>query len=110
MNILAKQAGVRSWNIESASEIALLLTVGGHVECVRILLEHGASATLANALGESALHVAAWDGHAEVVSLLLGSGASPSKRGPEGETPLLLAADGGHLEVHMHPSTQRIWL
>ncbi len=87
-----------------------LLTVGGHVECVRILLEHGASATLANALEETALHVAAWDGHAEVISLLLGLGASSSKRGPEGETPLLLAADGGHLEVHIYPSIKHIWL
>ena len=69
------------------------------MECVRLLLDHGASATLANALGETALHVAAWDGHADVMSALLAAGASVNKTGPEGETPLLLAADGGHLQV-----------
>ena len=66
---------------------------------MRHLLEHGASATLANALGETALHVAAWDGYADVISALLAAGASLNKTGPEGETPLLLAADGGHIEV-----------
>ena len=74
-------------------------TAGGHVECVRLLLENGASATLANALGETALHVAAWDGHADVIGVLLAAGASLNKTGPEGETSLLLAADGGHIEV-----------
>ena len=66
---------------------------------MKLLLEHGASATLANALGETPLHVAAWDGHADVISALLAAGACLNKTGPEGETPLLLAADGGHIEV-----------
>ena len=64
-----------------------------------MLLDNGASATLANALGESPLHVASWDGHADTVSMLVAAGAPVNKPGPEGETPLLLAADGGHLEV-----------
>lgn len=72
---------------------------GGHSECVRVLLDNGASATLANALGESPLHVASWDGHADTVSMLVAAGAPVNKPGPDGETPLLLAADGGHLEV-----------
>ena len=66
---------------------------------MRILLDSGASATLANALGESPLHVASWDGHADTVSMLVAAGAPVNKPGTEGETPLLLAADGGHLEV-----------
>lgn len=59
---------------------------------------------MANALGETPLHVAAWDGHADVISLLLAAGAAQNKHGPEGETPLLLAADGGHTEVAPSPS------
>ena len=66
---------------------------------MRILLDNGASATMANALGESPLHVASWDGHADAVSLLVAAGAPVNKPGPEGETPLLLAADGGHFEA-----------
>lgn len=59
--------------------------------------------TLANALSEAAVHVAAWDGHADVIGLLLAAGADVNKPGPEGETPLLLAADGGHYEVPQQP-------
>ena len=66
---------------------------------MRILLDNGASATMANALGESPLHAASWDGHADAVSLLVAAGAPVNKPGPEGETPLLLAADGGHFEA-----------
>ena len=66
---------------------------------MRVLLDSGASATLANALGETPLHVASWDGHADTVSLLVAAGAPVNKPGPDGETPLLLAADGGHFEV-----------
>ena len=76
---------------------------GGHADCVKLLLEHGATVTLANALSETALHVAAWDGHADVISLLLAASADVNKPGPEGETPLLLAADGGHYEVPQQP-------
>ncbi|MCJ1296901.1 hypothetical protein MMC34_008469 [Xylographa carneopallida] len=83
----------------AAAELDCGAETGGHSECVRVLLDNGASATLANALGESPLHVASWDGHADTVSMLVAAGAPVNKPGPDGETPLLLAADGGHLEV-----------
>jgi ankyrin repeat protein len=80
----------------------------GHVDAVRLLLEHGADADARGADSATALHRAAESGHAEVVRVLLNSGATPSAVDDDGRTALTRCAmlgaaqqlqAGGHAEV-----------
>ena len=68
-------------------------------EAARLLLEGGASATVAAPPMPPSLFVAAESGHAPTVSLLLAKGADPNGRGPGGATPLWLPVWNGHVEV-----------
>ena len=61
------------------------------IETLRVLLEHGAEATVAAAGGLTPLHLAAWRGAPGAVSLLLAHGTEISAKTPEGITPLHLA-------------------
>jgi len=72
---------------------------GGHLEVVKLLLEHGADPNVKNRDGKTPLHNAASEGHLEVVKLLLERGADPNVKDDDGNTPLHNAAWRGHLEV-----------
>ncbi len=80
-----------------------LAALGGHVECVKMLLRKSANAAvLANAAtsyGATPLHEAAMRGSVEVVKLLLAAGANPLAQNRLGETALHLAMSQGHKEV-----------
>lgn len=52
----------------------------GFLGCARVLLERGASVTARNAVGETALFVAAEAGQLEMVELLLQAGSDPAVR------------------------------
>ncbi|XP_054743032.1 poly [ADP-ribose] polymerase tankyrase-1 isoform X1 [Anastrepha obliqua] len=68
----------------------------GHVECVRILISHGATLDAVNSDGYTPLHVGV--AYAEVAHLLLKHGANPNlKTLNTGETPL-------HLAIRNHSS------
>jgi len=63
-------------------------------ECVRSLLDHGASLHyLHPADGRGALHEASVKGYAPIVNLLISRGADPALRDRSGQTPLDLALD-----------------
>ena len=52
-----------------------------------------------NGEGWTALHYAAWKGHLEVCKLLMSKGAEIDARGPNGITPVMMAVRGGDLET-----------
>ena len=68
----------------------------GHVDCVRLLLAHGAAADAAARDGCTPLHSAAAQGHAACCRLLLDAGSTVDARDLDGRTPLWLAAERGH--------------
>lgn len=68
-------------------------------EAARLLLEGGASATVAAPPMPPPLFLAAESGHAPTVSLLLAQGADPNARGPGGAAPIWLPVWNGHVEV-----------
>jgi ankyrin repeat protein len=74
---------------------------GGHVECVKALLAHGAAAQIKDTMtGVTPLHVACDRGFADIAKLLLDRGADVNDATAwPGETPLHRAATAGHVEV-----------
>jgi len=75
----------------AAGETALLCAVdGGNEELVRLLIDRGASVSLAGNGGVTPLHSAAGYGRAEIIKLLLVKGASVTAD-DEGDTPVAYA-------------------
>ncbi|XP_017942858.1 putative ankyrin repeat domain-containing protein 19 [Manacus vitellinus] len=68
-------------------------------ECVAILLEHGADPNLADAGGNTALHLAVLSKNTAVAGLLLEHNASSDAQNQMGFTPLKLAALLQHEEI-----------
>ncbi|MBK9089895.1 MAG: ankyrin repeat domain-containing protein [Holophagales bacterium] len=68
-------------------------------DAARLLLEAGASPSLATPQLAPPLFLAAESGHAPTVALLLGKGADPNSRGPGGAAPIWLPVWNGHVEV-----------
>ncbi|KAM6427072.1 ankyrin repeat and SOCS box protein 12 isoform 2-T2 [Liasis olivaceus] len=71
----------------------------GHVQCVRVLLAHGAEVDSLDVKAQTPLFIAVNNGHLDCVKTLLGAGASPSGSIHNNCTPLLTAAREGALEI-----------
>ena len=71
---------------------------GGHVDCVRLLLAHGAEVEAAARDGCTPLHSAAAQGHAACCRLLLDGGSTVDAKDLAGRTPLWLAAERGYAD------------
>jgi len=69
---------------------------GGHIEVIRVLLEHGADVSAKKMSLETPLHEAMRTGEREMVSLLLKHGADVTSRQWRYRTPLHIAAFNGH--------------
>lgn len=75
------------------------LQMNGRVECVHLLLRHGARHDMASAAGHSVLHVAAANRHCSVVERLVEAGACTDAQNAHGNTPLHSAAATGTVDV-----------
>lgn len=76
---------------------ALILAAGhGHVETVRVLLDHGADVNATDVSGWTALHAAAYKGSIEVMQLLLERGAVMPRNRWILSSPLVIAEKLGH--------------
>ncbi|CZT17723.1 uncharacterized protein RCC_03560 [Ramularia collo-cygni] len=70
----------------------------GHMECIRVLLAHGASTNIKAVGGDAPLHLAAQKGHLESLKLLLDKGAARDDTTSSGCTALHCAVSGGWKE------------
>lgn len=66
-----------------------------HVDCVKVLVEHGASVNVANAKGSTAALMATFNGHLPILQFLADAGADMEKANCDGYTPTLIAAREG---------------
>jgi ankyrin repeat protein len=71
----------------------------GHIDTVRLLLEHGADLSATDDNGSTPLTWAAEKGHENIARLLLENGADVDAKDNYGQTPLCLAASYGEEEV-----------
>lgn len=71
----------------------------GYFDTVKTLLNEGALANGADALGRRPLLLAVVGEHTEIARLLLQRGANPDVKGPEGRTPLSMASAAGNLAL-----------
>jgi hypothetical protein len=68
----------------------------GHVDCVEVLLKHGADVNVVSNYGTTALMRAAEQGHVDCVEVLLKHGANVNAADNYGWTALIWAATNGH--------------
>lgn len=87
--------------VNSMNRTALYLAARlGHVDTVKVLLQHGAALdTKESSEGLTPLHVAAWYGHTHVVQLLLQAGAAVDAWTSYGCSALHLAVTNRHVAV-----------
>lgn len=72
---------------------------GGNVDCVRLLLDHGAITDTSDIKAQTPLFLALRNQHLKVARILLMHGASPDGDLANAATPLCHAAWHGHNEV-----------
>ena len=76
----------------------LMMATFGHIDIIKLLLEHGADL---NTVGQdgTALHLAVWEDQEEIVQFVLDQGMDPNATSGSGETPLMAAAYKGLLGI-----------
>ena len=89
---------VNSRNIDDASTPLHLSSRKGHVDLVRMLLEHGAGVSAQDKDGWTPLHWALCEGHVNVAWMLVERGADVSVQSKDGWSPLHWASSEGHVE------------
>uniref|UniRef100_A0A8C1B9J1 Ankyrin repeat domain 28b n=1 Tax=Cyprinus carpio carpio TaxID=630221 RepID=A0A8C1B9J1_CYPCA len=77
----------------------MLAVLGGHTDCVYLLLSEGASVEARDKWGRTALHRGAVMGHEACVEALLQHGSSLLVQDSRGRSPMHLAAACGHVGV-----------
>jgi ankyrin repeat protein len=71
----------------------------GHVDAVRVLLDHGAHVNSQDNINWMPLHFASDEGNLKVVQLLLEHEATLNARSAADSSPVYLASQSGHLEI-----------
>jgi ankyrin repeat protein len=92
----AEDVNAKCYDVRTA---LLAASQEGHVDAVRVLLDHGANVNSPNSVEWMPLHFASNEGHLKVVQLLLEHGATMDARSTYGSTPVYLASGNGYLEV-----------
>ncbi len=76
----------------------ILAARGGHMDCMRLLLENNCNKEASDGRRRTALLMAAERGRADCVRLLVEGGANKDAKDDAGMTALIRAAKGGHTE------------
>ncbi|EGU78519.1 hypothetical protein FOXB_10970, partial [Fusarium oxysporum f. sp. conglutinans Fo5176] len=74
-------------------------SVNGHINVIKLLIQHGCDITVTTEDGATPLHLASANGHIYVVHLLIDEGASATAVDEHGRAPLHWASQNGHIDV-----------
>ncbi|XP_046405893.1 uncharacterized protein LOC124170897 isoform X3 [Ischnura elegans] len=97
--LLAMSANVEDRGIKGDCTPLMEASSAGHVEVVRLLINHGADVNAQSSSGNTPLMYACAGGHEEVVRVLLSANAKVEDHNENGHTPLMEAASAGHVGV-----------
>lgn len=99
--LLDRGADVHAWSQNPLKNQPLhaCIALGQSAESVRLLLDAGAEANVAQVAGYTPLHQAAAGGKKDIVLLLLERGANPKATSDEGKTPADYARERRHEEI-----------
>uniref|UniRef100_A0A8C1MDG9 Ankyrin repeat domain 52a n=1 Tax=Cyprinus carpio TaxID=7962 RepID=A0A8C1MDG9_CYPCA len=112
--LLCSEGGADLVNVTDAEgQTPLMLAVlGGHTDCVHLLLERGACPDMRDRRGRTALHRGAVMGREDCITALLSHNVSVLSKDFQGRTAVHLAASCGHADIlsnllsaadHSHP-------
>jgi len=90
---------VNSQSFDDASTPLHLTSMEGHVDLVRMLVEHGADLSAQDTESWTPLHWASSMGLVDVARMLVDRGADMSAQAQDGKTPLHWASGMGHMRV-----------
>jgi ankyrin repeat protein len=76
-----------------------LAVSNGHIDIVRLLMDHNANVATVDSDGQTALHQAAFGGDEKIVKQLVGENGPRESIDGKGRTPLSLATSRGNIEV-----------
>ncbi|XP_056146687.1 ankycorbin isoform X3 [Lampris incognitus] len=96
-SLLAKK-GASAVKLDSEGKSALhIAATRGHLDCLSVILAHGADLSITDAAGSSALHLAAKNNHLECVKKLIQSKCAVDAVDSSGKTALHYAAANGNV-------------
>ena len=82
-----------------ASPVFVLLFLGGHVDCLELLLQHGANVNVPDIKAQTPLTMAVKNQHINCVHALLVVGANPNGDARSLCSPLYIAAMNGFKDI-----------
>jgi hypothetical protein len=95
--LIASGADVRARDVQHGGTSMVFAAIGGHVNCMQILLEHGADVNEKSSDGITPLLYAAMGNQRDCLQWLLKNGANVNDRNDnDGQTALMYAAVGGN--------------
>lgn len=97
--LLAMRANVEDRGIKGDCTPLMEAASAGHVDIVKLLINHNADVNAQSSSGNTPLMYACAGGHEDVVLVLLGAGANVEDHNENGHTPLMEAASAGHVGV-----------
>ena len=77
----------------------ILASSAGHVDCVNVLIDHGAQVNVPDKKGRLALIMASMNGHTEIVKVLVGHKARVNVQDKKGRLALVMASINGYTKV-----------
>lgn len=97
--LLAMQAQVEDRGQKNDCTPLMEAASAGHVEIIRLLIQHNADVNAQSSTGNTPLMYACAAGRVDAVKELLAAGANIEDHNENGHTPLMEAASAGYVEV-----------
>jgi ankyrin repeat protein len=96
-SILQSKIDINTKDSKYGNTALITASMGGHANCVDVLVSRGADVNSKNNEGITALMAASGNGHANCIDVLVSGGANVNASDKDGFTALTWACQGGHM-------------